>query len=293
MPKSADTSLELFEQQRDRLRGLAYRLTGSVAESDDVLQEAYLRWLGRPSNVVTPAAYLTRLVTRLCLDNMKSARARRESYVGTWLPEPVPEAMMLRPDTMTELANDVTFALLLAMERLTPLERVAFILHDVFDMDYADVAETLGRSEASCRQLASRGRNHVRSDDVRTRPPPAEEQRQILTAFFSAVRTGDETQLTELLAKDVVFHSDGGGRVKAATKAVRGAARVVRFVLGIAAKFPDTYGTSIESTVLNGMPGALLFREGQLARAITFEFWGNRIGTIYVVANPDKLKHLH
>ncbi len=295
MPHSpkTDSPLQVFERHRGRLRGLAYRLTGSIAETDDILQEAYLRWTRAASGVTTPRAYLTKLVTHLCLDGMKSARARRESYVGAWLPEPVLDTPPMTPDATTELAQDVTFALLLAMERLTPLERAAFILHDVFDVDYGDLAETLGRSETTCRKLAARGRDHVRREAARTERPSDEEQQRLVGAFFGAVRTGDAAELSKLLTERVVFCSDGGGQVKAATKPVRGIERVTRFLLGIASKYPETYQhAKIVPTRINGMPGALFWQDDELVRTFAFDFDGQHIAAVYVVANPNKLGHL-
>jgi RNA polymerase sigma-70 factor, ECF subfamily len=215
-----------FEPHRRALTGLAYRMLGSVSDAEDVVQDAFLRWHAAPrGEVAEPRAYLMRVVTRLCLDVMKSAQARRETYVGPWLPEPVLDAASVQPDTAGELAEDISVALLLALERLSPAERAAFLLHDVFDRDFSEVAAALGRSEAACRQLASRARAHVRASPRRFSADPAEGQR-LAAAFMLAAQTGDVAALTGLLAADATLHSDGGGVRIAALNIIRGADRM-------------------------------------------------------------------
>src|SRR5215510_14535535 len=197
-----------FEPHRRRLLGLAYRMLGSMAEAEDAVQETYLRWHDTDHAGVEDArAFLMTTTTRICLDVLKSARIRRETYVGPWLPDPVTDTAALAPDAQTELAEDLSVALLLALERLSPLERAAFLLHDVFDMDYADVAAALERSEAACRQLAARAREHVRA----TRPrftAATDAQTKLADAFVAAVTTGDISRLAQLLADDVVLYTD-------------------------------------------------------------------------------------
>src|SRR3954454_5899397 len=194
-----DRAVDAFEAHRGHLLGLAYRMLGSVAEAEDVVQEAYLRWHeANTDGVSDPRAYLARVVTRLGLDHLKSARVRREHYVGPWLPEPVVDADALSAGTASEYADDVTVALLLALERLSPLERAAFLLHDVFDLDFAEVARTLGRSEAACRQLASRARTHLREARPRFTAPPEAGER-LAGAFLRAARSGEVTALAQLL----------------------------------------------------------------------------------------------
>ena len=204
---------DAFEANRGRLMALAYRMTGSVADSEDVLQEAYLRWEAVDTQVVrNPRAFLSTTVTRLCLDLLKSARVQRESYVGPWLPEPVLDTHGIAPDDATELAQDISVALMLALERLSPLERAAFLLHEVFDCSYEEVANTLGRSEAACRQLASRAKKHVRAARPRYEPSD-DERRRIVLAFGNAVMNGDLEELQATLADDAVLYADGGGKV--------------------------------------------------------------------------------
>src|SRR3954465_8386641 len=204
-----DRAVDTFEAHRDHLLGLAYRMLGSIAEAEDVVQEAYLRWHEADTDdVADPRAYLARVVTRLGLDPLKSARVRREHYVGPWLPEPVVDADALSAGTGSEYADDVTVALLLALERLSPLERAAFLLHDVFDLDFAEVARTLDRSEAACRQLAARATGPVREAPPRF-PAPAPAADRLVAAFLAASREGDADALRAIPAQGAVLSSDG------------------------------------------------------------------------------------
>lgn len=283
--------VSVFEQQRAYLRGLAYRMTGSLADAEDVVQEAYLRWNGADTGSVRePRAFLATLVTRLCLDQLKSARSRRETYVGPWLPEPVLDTQELTAEAMTELAEDVSVALMLALERLSPVERAAFLLHDVFGYDHPEIAQMLGKSAAACRKLAERARVHVRASRVRTQPTE-EECSRVLDAFLLAVTRGDATVLGDVLVADAVLYSDGGGRVPAATNPIFGRDRILRFLLGVAAKAPRAC-TSMKLAKLNGMPGLLLFYEGKLVQATAFELSAGGVTAIYSVRNPDKLTFL-
>ena len=211
-----------FEPYRRRLLGLAYRMLGSMADAEDAVQETYLRWHGADrDNVSDPRAFLMTTTTRICLDMLTSARARREEYVGPWLPEPVVDTAALAPDSRTELAEDLSIALLLTLDRLSPLERAAFLLHDVFDFSFSEVASALERSEAACRQLAARARAHVRAARPRgaTAPPARSgeidaKHAQLLSAFAAATQSGDLNALTQLLASDVRVVTDGGGKVQ-------------------------------------------------------------------------------
>src|SRR5262245_16221175 len=213
-----------FEPYRRRLLGLAYRMLGSMADAEDAVQETYLRWHGADREKVSdPRAYLMTTTTRLCLDMLTSARARHEEYVGPWLPEPVVDTAALVPDRRTELAEDLFIALLLTLDRLSPLERAAFLLHDVFDFSFGEVATALERSGAACRQLAARARAHVRAARPRGATAPSERSGQIdakhaqlISAFARATQSGDLDRLTQLLASDVRVVTDGGGKVRAA-----------------------------------------------------------------------------
>jgi len=220
-----------FEPYRRRLLGLAYRMLGSMADAEDAVQETYLRWHAADRDRVSdPKAFLMTTTARICLDILTSARARREEYVGPWLPEPVVDTAALAPDSRTELAEDLSIALLLTLDRLSPLERAAFLLHDVFDFAFSEVATTLGRSEAACRQLAARAREHVRAVRPRgTIATPARsgeidaKHEQLISAFVAATRSGDLYALTQLLASDVRVVTDGGGKVAAALNVLDGA----------------------------------------------------------------------
>src|SRR5918997_1138434 len=233
-----------FEPHRRRLLGLAYRMLGSMAEAEDAVQEAYLRWHDADrASVADPRAFLMTTTTRICLDVLKSARLRREEYVGPWLPDPVTDTAALAPDAQTALAEDLSVALLLALDRLSPLERAAFLLHDVFDYSFAQVAAALGRSEAACRQLASRARARIReARPVGAVPPPGTassldpKHAELVSAFITASRSGDLDGLTRLLASDAKLVTDGGGKVPAALNVIEGAERVATFLAGVVRK---------------------------------------------------------
>lgn len=293
-------SAEVFEQHRVHLRGLGYRMTGSLADSEDLLQEAFLRWQQVSEPVENARAYLSKLMTNLCLDWLKSARVVRESYIGTWLPEPVLDEGALMPDASTELAQDVSVALMLALERLSPLERAAFLLHDVFEVDYADVAETLSKSEDACRQLAARARSHLQDDRPRRRPSDREAER-VLMAFGQA-RLGDISALRSVLAEDAVFYTDGGGRVPSATMPIRGREDIVRFLDGVMRKFyPATLGGSDlpnpdapvwRPAWINGMPGVVGRVRGKVMQTLAFDIQDGEIKAAYAIRNPDKLRRV-
>jgi RNA polymerase sigma-70 factor, ECF subfamily len=274
---------------RGRLLGLAYRMIGSRSDAEDVVQDAYLRFAGA-QDVHNAEAFLVTIVTRLCLDRLKSAKAQREIYVGPWLPEPVFDADGLSADAATELADDLSFALLLALDRLSPMERAAFLLHDVFDTPFSEIAAMLGRTEASCRQLASRARRAVRDN----RPAPAQapdNHARLLQAFGDAVASGNVAQLAELLREDAVALTDGGGRKTAARNPIIGADKIARFFIGIAAKNAG-HDMRIEPAMINGAFGALLYLDGELDNTMSMAIDGEKIAAIYIVRNPDKLRHL-
>jgi len=274
---------------RGRLLGLAYRMLGSRSDAEDIVQDAYLRFAGA-EGVQNPEAFLVTVVTRLCLDRLKSARVLREVYVGPWLPEPVCDAEGLSADAATELADDLSFALLLALDRLSPMERAAFLLHDVFDTPFSEIAAMLGRSEAACRQLATRARRAVRNERPSPAATPANHAR-LLSAFSEAAKSGDVGRLVELLCQDAVAITDGGGRKTAALKPIMGADRIARFFIGVAA-LNASHDIRIEPATINGAFGALLYRDGELDQTVSMAIDGERIAAIYIVRNPDKLRHL-
>lgn len=285
-----------FEAHRAHLRGIAYRMTGSLADAEDILQEAFVRWSHQSvAQINAPRAFLSTMVTRMCLDHLNSARARREKYVGPWLPEPVLDEGTVSIEAQAELASDITVALMLALERLSPLERAAFLLHDVFDLGYAEIGRTIERSEEACRQLVARAREHVRERKPRYHPTP-EQTGKVLEAFAQAVQ-GNMLPLSLVLAADAVFYSDGGGRVSAATKPVVGRERVLRFVEGVLRRFPIGGDESVIPALVNGGPGIVVHVSGQIVRTLALEFTrepggAELLAALYQVSNPDKLEGL-
>ena len=278
---------EAFVALRPRLRALAYRFLGSVADAEDVVQATWLRWERADRGPVEDAeGYLLRIVARLCLDELKSARRKRETYVGPWLPEPVVET---DPLAEREAAEEVSVALMLALERLSPLERAAFLLHDVFGSGFEEVAATLGRTPAAVRQLAARARDHVREARPRFPVTPEEGQR-IAGAFRSAIETGDLAALGHMLAEGAVLRTDGGGVVTAAINPVIGRDRVARFFAGLARK--ARLGREHSPAWINGLPGYVTrFADGSV-QTTAFEIEAGLIRAIYVVRNPEKLRSL-
>ena len=274
---------------RRRLLGLAYRMLGSRSDAEDVVQDAWLRFADA-EDVRNPEAFLVTVVTRLCLDRLKSARAQREVYVGPWLPEPVFDTDGFSTEAATEFADDLSFALLLALDRLSPQERAAFLLHDVFEVPFSEVAVMIDRSEPACRQLATRARRAVRDE----RPLPAAapgSHEQLLTAFLEAVASGDLSRLTGLLREDAVAVTDGGGRKSAALNPIYGADKIGRFFIGVAGKNADR-DIRLEPAIINGSVGALLYMDGELDHTLSISIDGEKITAIYLVRNPDKLRHV-
>ena len=293
-----------FEPYRRRLLGLAYRMLGSMADAEDAVQETYLRWHGADrENVSEPRAFLMTTATRICLNMLTSARARHEEYIGTWLPEPVLDTAALAPDSRTELAEDLSIALLLTLDRLSPLERAAFLLHDVFDFSFSEVAPALERSEAACRQLAARAREHVRAARPRgATVPPARsgeidaKHAQLLSAFIAATQSGDLNALTQLLASDVRVWSDGGGKVRAALDVIDvGAERTARFLVDATRPHPGQWWRpefTVRLATINGLPGVIVDGPEGPVQTVAFEIDGDVIRALYAVRNPDKLRHL-
>ena len=288
---SAPDSVQSFENHRPALTGLAYRMLGSRAEAEDVVQDAYLRWHEADHAAIKePRRYLGTIVTRLCLDRMKSARARREVYVGQWLPEPVVDEA-LDTDAAGDLAHDLSVALMLVLERLSPLERASFLLHDVFGLDFIDVGRALGRGEAACRQLAARARAHIEEGRPRF-AASREEGIRLATAFATAAQSGDAAALTKLLADDAVLYSDGGGKRAAALNPIRGADKIQRFLAGVARKNPSLSAIEVRAATVNGLAGFVMREPDGSINTMAFEHRGGRIIAIYLVRNPEKLRHV-
>ena len=277
-----------------RRRGfaVAYRMLGSIADAEDVVQEALLRLARAPEAPDEPAAWITTVATRLSIDHLRLARVRRETYVGPWLPDPLVADSAPGPGARVELAESLSQAFLVVLEHLTPLERAAFLLREVFDYDYAAVAEILGRSEASCRQLVTRARRHVR--DERPRFDADDEQKQVLLErFLAAAEDGDLAQLERVLADDAVLYSDGGGKVVAALKPIFGAAKVARFMAGTARLRQKRGGFELQLVHVNGQPGRVLRTEERaIWDVLAVDVADGRITTVRIVRNPDKLAHL-
>jgi RNA polymerase sigma-70 factor (ECF subfamily) len=273
-----------FDPLRPKLMRVAYRMLGSVADAEDVVQEAFIRWMGTDRSAVREAeAFLRRTVTRLCLDQLKSARRQRETYVGPWLPDPVLEE---------EAEEDFTLPLMLALERLSPLERAAFLLHDVFGLGFDEVAATIDRDPAACRKLAERARTHVREARPRFQVDK-QRGRELAEAFFAASRNGDMTALGAMLAADVSVHSDGGGKRPAATRPIFGYDAVMKVHQSLAAHFRKHGSKLVRAGFINGLPGFITLEADGELQATALEVENGKVAAIYVVRNPDKLRHLH
>jgi RNA polymerase sigma-70 factor, ECF subfamily len=277
-------ALARFEPLRPKLMRVAYRMLGTVSDAEDMVQEAFIRWMKADrTDVREPEAYLRRSVTRLCLDQLKSARHKRETYIGTWLPEPVVEE---------EAEEDVTLPLMLALERLSPLERAAFLLHDVFGLEFEEVAATIQRDPAACRQLATRARSHVREARPRFQ---VEKQRglEIAEAFYAASRSGDMKAFGALLAADVSIHSDGGGKRPAAIVPIVGYEAVMKVHAYLAGLFREHGSKLVRAGFVNGLPGFVTLEADGELQTTALEIEEGKIAAIYVVRNPEKLRHLH
>jgi RNA polymerase sigma-70 factor, ECF subfamily len=278
--------LETFLELRSSLFGVAYRMLGSAIDAEDIVQEAYVRWSkDRPGEINAPSAYLTTIVTRLCIDQLRSARVQRETYKGPWLPEPV-EVEAREPGENVELADSLSLAFLVLLEELQPVERATFLLHDVFDYPYDEIAGIVDRTEAACRQMVSRARRRVDAPRRRFDADHAH-GRELTRRFLVACGTGDLEGLLSLLADDVTVWTDGGGKVRAAMRPVTGPHRSARFMLSVAKRIPA--GASIREVDLNGQPGAVFEENGRVTGAFTLDTRQDRIVGIRVVTNPDKL----
>jgi RNA polymerase sigma-70 factor (ECF subfamily) len=285
----------LLDGERRALMGLSYRMLGTVADAEDAVQETYMRWYRLSAEerdaIDSPGAWLMRVASRVCLDMLKSARARHERYVGEWLPEPVPTASVFASDDAAvdpldriTLDESVSLALLVVLESLSPAERVAFVLHDVFGLPFAEIADTVGRSVDATRQLASSARRHVR--ERRAGAVTRERHDALVLAFASACANGDLAALAAVLDPDVTLRSDGGGRVSAARRPVLGADRVGRFLLGLAAKRPQAETVPVDTA--DGI-GFLIREDGEPTTLMVLRVAGERIVEVWMIRNPEKL----
>ncbi len=280
----------IFQEHRGLLTGVAYRVLGSVGDAEDVVQETWLRWSATDRGEVRdPRAFLTTTASRLALNALRSRQRRRESYVGPWLPEPIAtgpqEQLAADPAEPVLLAESVSLAFLVVLESLSPLQRVVFVLHDLFGFDHAEVARAVGRSEPAVRQLSSRARRHVRERRPATVADPAEHA-DATRAFMRAAVSGDVAALLEVLAPDVVVLTDGGGTAKAARRPIHGADKAARFLAAISHETP---GVRWRVTGLNGRAGVVVHLDGQLIATVDFDTAGGRIQTIRAQLNPAKL----
>ena len=282
--------LEPFTTHRPLLFGIAYRMLGRVSEAEDALQDVWLRWQKQDvAGIQSAKAWLVATTTRLCIDQLRSARRQREDYYGVWLPEPLMPTTETDPARTAELADSLSMAFMLMLEALGPAERAVFLLREVFGHDYAETAAIVGKSEAACRQIVRRAKEHLQ---VNAKPPapPTEQARRLVTEFLAAAESGDMRQVLTLLAEDSTVYSDGGGKVKAVGRAIRGLDHVSRFLLGIWPRFMA--GVKPNLININGAPGFVVSSGGQVHYALTFEIHADRIQAIYIVCNPDKLSHL-
>ncbi|MCY0910354.1 RNA polymerase sigma factor SigJ [Massilia antarctica] len=283
-----DTFTIEFHQIRPRLFGIAYRMLGSRADADDAVQDTWLRWNANDTraDLASADAWLVTVVTRLCIDRLRSAIAEREAYIGPWLAEPIVTRASDLPESRLELAGEISMAFMLMLERLGPEERAVFLLHDVFDCDYADIAAAVGKTEAACRQLLHRARERVRTDKPRFAVSDAAHMK-LLGRFVTAAQSGERAQLAQLFAPDATFRADGGGKVSATINVVRGADKLARFYESMARKYGAT--TTFEHAIINGQHGLLRLVDGRLDSTMSFDTEDGRIAAIYVVRNPDKL----
>jgi RNA polymerase sigma-70 factor (ECF subfamily) len=278
--------VEVFDEHRSYLFGVAYRMLSSTADAEDMVQEAYLRWSAESrEDVKEPRGYLTTVVVRLCLDELRSARVRRETYVGPWLPEPL-VVEDNDPAAAAELADSLSLAFLVVLEELAPAERAAFLLHDVFEYGYPEIAGMLDRQEPACRQLVSRARARVGDRRHRFDADHAMGY-ELADRFLLACTTGDMGELLELLADDAVLWTDGGGIVKAARRPIHGPGKIARFLTAVTATLPES--AEPRHALVNGQPGFILVDHEAVTMAMAFEIIDRTIVGVRVVSNPEKL----
>jgi RNA polymerase sigma-70 factor (TIGR02957 family) len=291
----SDPNEALLEELRPRAFAIAYRMLGSVAEAEDVVQEALLRLhevLERGERIESPGAYLGTVTTRLAIDQLRSARVRREAYVGEWLPEPLVTDPSEDPAAQSEMADSLSLAFLVLLESLSPEQRAVLLLHDVFDYGYDEIAEIIGTSEGNARQLASRARRHVDAEKPRFEAS-RQEHEELARRFFAAAEDGDLEGLEALLSEDVVLHGDGGGKAPALARALHGRTRVARALRNWARQGTRVAGLHIRQEEVNGQPGGLyLDADGAVLGAIALDIAEGRIQGIRSIVNPDKLHHL-
>jgi RNA polymerase sigma-70 factor (ECF subfamily) len=288
---SDSTTLAEFDRYRPLLFSIAYRMLGSVADAEDILQEAFLRWHGAADGEIqSTRAFLVTIVSRLCINHLQSARVRREEYVGQWLPEPIVTGPQPDPLEISRVDESLSIAFMVLLERLSPVERAVFLLREVFEYEYSEIAGMIGKDEANCRQILRRAHQHMAENRPRFKPSP-ESRQQLLTKFLQATTTGNLDMLVAMLSSDAVLHSDGGGKAPAVPNLVYGADHVARGLLGGMKKFASG-DLTIRLAQINGEPGVVSYRDGRPFAVVTIEVTGDRIQTVYIVTNPEKLAHL-
>ncbi|MFM2314982.1 MAG: polymerase sigma-24 subunit [Cyanobacteriota bacterium] len=282
---------EIFEQYRPRLQAIAYRMLGTIADAEDIIQEAFIKWqhVSLPE-IQSPQAYLTTIVTRLCIDYLRSAKVRREQYAGAWLPEPIISYKKDEPSELVELADSLAMAFLVMLERLSPIERAVFLLREVFEYDYDEISLIVNKNSVNCRQILRRAKQHIVTKRSRF-DTSLQQQEQLTRKFIEACKLGDLPGLIELLAADITLWSDGGGQVKALLKPMQGAIKVARFLIALRrSKLIPNYDSELVKA--NGQIGIIYTLESDIQSVVTFEFIDFRIHSIYFVRNPEKLKHI-
>jgi RNA polymerase sigma-70 factor, ECF subfamily len=290
--RTGRSHLDVFSQYKPLLFSIAYRLLGSVADAEDKLQETFIRWQQSSlEEIESPRAFLVTVISRLCIQHLQSARVKREGYVGQWLPEPILTGNDSDPSETFQMQESLSMAFLLLLEKLVPIERAAFLLHDVFEYEYAEVAGILGKSEANCRQIVLRARQHVNENRPRFDASP-EQHKKLLESFLAAVEGGDMQALLAVLSDDVVLYSDGGGKAAAALNPISGPDHVARFVIG-ASKKTVPVGVTMRIAQVNGQPSVIYLRpDGRPGCVLTLSIVDGRLHNIYVVTNPEKLASL-
>jgi len=274
---------EIFNEYRPLLMSIAYRMLGTRADAEDAVQETFLRYQATQEEPSSPKALLATIITRLCIDELRSSRVQRERYVGPWLPEPV-----VTEGTKVEMAESLTMAFLVLLESLTPVERAAFLLHEVFDYDYTEIADMIGKTEASCRQMVHRSKERITTRRRRFEPSQEETER-ITSQFLKTAQDGDVAGLMALFAADAVMISDGGGKVRAALNPVRGPSAIARFVMGVLKKI-ESFRPTYSLTEINGQPAFVTSISGENISAAILDIQDGLVQKMFIVANPDKLR---
>jgi RNA polymerase sigma-70 factor (ECF subfamily) len=282
--------LDQFSESRPLLFSVAYRMLGSVADAEDMVQETYVRWQTAKEQVASPRAYLTTMITRLCINYLESARVKREKYVGPWLPEPLLEEEHAKGSA---LADSLSVAFLLLLERLSPVERAVFLLREVFEFEYEEISRITGKNKNNCRQLFRRAKQKVSGSPFEKTKQKKSESQKLLNQFIQACSTGDLDSLISVLEEDITLYSDGGGKVAAALRPIQGSDRVARFIMGLQKKFEAlALALRYEPAIVNGTHGILIYIDTSLNGVLTIEPGEKGIHEIYYISNPDKIKHI-